>query len=331
MEEPAHSCRVPEPVVEIDRLLGQVNMGFETRAGEVLESLRGDPERSLHATAEHNHFGTVIDELLHIGRLHTGMWRVPVSVQSHSLPPPGHSLTSLNVPRPSTSVRPQLMEMIRGDPSVMPEVLQTPPGPPRHRPLRPAPVPSGASSSRIRLPALAGENRAAYGWPPGIEGVMNRQDQRAVSKRTGRRIGYSVAVGCNVASLVIVNNVLDWGWFSWLTEDLEQVLPFVNASLIASIVVNVLDLAYDPRWFRSIGELGMLIFSLIATIRILQVFPFDFSAYEFGWATLTRWILGAAIFGVSVAMLVHLVRLALMARDLGESTAGPDRDPSSGA
>jgi hypothetical protein len=136
-----------------------------------------------------------------------------------------------------------------------------------------------------------------------------------ISKRTGRRIGYVVTIACNVALLIVVNNILDWGWFPWLTEELDDVLPVVNASLVASIVVNAVYVGYEPPWFKAVAELGLLIISLIATVRILQVFPFDFSAYEFGWGTLTRWLLGLAIFGVCVAMIVRLVQLARALRE----------------
>lgn len=32
-----------------------------------------------------------------------------------------------------------------------------------------------------------------------------------------RRFGYAVAVGVNVLLLVVVNNILDWGWVPWLS------------------------------------------------------------------------------------------------------------------
>jgi len=138
------------------------------------------------------------------------------------------------------------------------------------------------------------------------------------TKRTGRRVGYVVAIAVNVAFLVIVNNVLEWGWFSWLTEELEDVLPIINVSLVASIIVNAVYVGYDASWFKALAELGLAVISLIVTIRLLQVFPFDFSTYEFGWGTLTRWLLGVAIFGICVAMIVQLTQLARAARATSE-------------
>lgn len=132
-----------------------------------------------------------------------------------------------------------------------------------------------------------------------------------ISKRTSRRIGYGVAIAVNVALLVIVNNVLDWGWFSWLTDDLEDVLPLINLSLIASLAANAAYIAHDGPSFKGFVELVVNTISLVVTIRLLQVFPFDFSTH--GWETLTRWILVAAIVAISLALLVQAVRLPLMA------------------
>ena len=151
---------------------------------------------------------------------------------------------------------------------------------------------------------------------------MAQQGEAIISKRTGRRIGYAIAVALNVAFLLIANNILDWGWLPWLTEDFSDVLPIMNASLIASIVVNTVYLVYDADWFKGLTQLGLLILSLIVTIRFWQVFPFDFSAYDFGWGTLVRWLLGLALFGVCVAILVQVIQLARLAMNAGRE---PDR------
>jgi hypothetical protein len=45
------------------------------------------------------------------------------------------------------------------------------------------------------------------------------------------------------------------------------------------------------------------------SIRMLRVFPFDFSAYAFDWALLTRIVLWVAILGSAVAVVVWVVQL----------------------
>ena len=72
---------------------------------------------------------------------------------------------------------------------------------------------------------------------------------------------------------------------------------------------------------RALGLAGAFI---AATVRIYQVFPFDFSAYEFPWETLTRAILIIAIVGAAISIIVETVRLAVALRRAGYS---PDPTP----
>jgi hypothetical protein len=126
---------------------------------------------------------------------------------------------------------------------------------------------------------------------------------------SARRIGYGVAVVANVIGLLIVNNILDWGWISWLTDDFETLLPIINLSLVASIVVNLAYILYDAKWFKALCEAVLVTISLVVAIRIWRVFPFDFSAYSSNWEAVTRAILVFAIIGMSIALIVNLVRL----------------------
>jgi hypothetical protein len=142
-------------------------------------------------------------------------------------------------------------------------------------------------------------------------------EERAPS--AGRRIGYVVAIAVNVAGLIVVNNVLDWGWFPWLTEDFGDILPILNVSLAASIAANAAYLAFDPRWFKAIAELALLSISLAVTIRMLQVFPFDFSSYDFSWEVVARSLLGLAIFGIVAGILAQIVQLVGAAGGAGEA------------
>ena len=140
-----------------------------------------------------------------------------------------------------------------------------------------------------------------------------QQREITISKRTTRRIGYGVAIAVNVALLVFANNILDWGWFGWLTEDLNDVLPLINLSLVASIVANAAYIAKDTPAFKGILEFAINTISLIATIRLLQVFPFDFSEYSSTWERVARSILIVAIVGISLALLVQLAKLGQIA------------------
>jgi hypothetical protein len=125
-----------------------------------------------------------------------------------------------------------------------------------------------------------------------------------------RRLGYVVAVIAQAAMLYVANRLLEWEWPSFLTDDFEVVLPWLAASLIVGIILNAVYLAFDPLWFRSLGQLVENLFSLIVTARFLQVLPFDFSEWNTDWSWLVRMILWIAIVGVAVGSVVELSRLA---------------------
>ena len=120
-----------------------------------------------------------------------------------------------------------------------------------------------------------------------------------------RRFGYLVAVLVNVALLVVVNNLLAWDILPFLTSGFDRVVPIINVSLGATILVNLIYLPYDPRWFKSLTQIGLLGISMAATVRMYQVFPFDFSAYEFEWETVAKWLLILAMVGVAIGIVVE--------------------------
>ena len=128
--------------------------------------------------------------------------------------------------------------------------------------------------------------------------------------RPARKVGYLVAVMVNVIMWILVNVRPGWRVLPFLTEGFTNVLWLVNLSLITSAAVNVLYLGYDPAWFKSVCQIGVSAIGMTAAIRMLQVFPFDFSASTIPWTALTRLLLVLAIFGSAVAVLVELVKLA---------------------
>jgi hypothetical protein len=125
-----------------------------------------------------------------------------------------------------------------------------------------------------------------------------------------RKIGYLVAVLVNGAMLVVVNVRPGWRELSFLTESFVDILWLINLSMVAGAVVNAVYLWYDPAWFKSVCQVGVSAIGLTAAIRMLRVFPSDFSAYSFDWAALTRLLLVLAVFGSVVAITVEIVRLA---------------------
>ena len=128
-----------------------------------------------------------------------------------------------------------------------------------------------------------------------------------------RRFGYVMAILVNAAMLFVANSVLDWSWPPFLTEDFGQVLWLIDLSLLASIAVNSMYLGYDPPWFKSVCQIGLNLITIVVTIRMYQVFPFDFSAYEFNWEMLTRVVMVIGIVGTGIAIVVEFLKLARVA------------------
>jgi len=120
-----------------------------------------------------------------------------------------------------------------------------------------------------------------------------------------RRFGYLVAVAVNLVLLFVVNNLLVWGVLPWLTDDFEQVLPVLNVSLLATIVVSLVYVWFDPAWFKSLTQIGLSVISLVVTVRLFRVFPFDFSPYEFGWETITRVVLILVMLGITIGIIAE--------------------------
>ena len=144
--------------------------------------------------------------------------------------------------------------------------------------------------------------------------VRPRPDVKSRPTRAGRRFGYLVAIAVNFGLIAVVNNILEWDVVPFLTSDFSRLVGFISLSLALTIVANVIYLAYDPAWFKSLTQIGLLVVSLAVTIRIYQVFPFDFSSYDFAWSSMARWILIIAMAGTAMGMLAEaakLVRVAL--------------------
>jgi hypothetical protein len=134
-----------------------------------------------------------------------------------------------------------------------------------------------------------------------------------------RRVGYLAAVLVNGAMLWIVNHLLGWGWPPFLTSAFDELLPVIDLSLAATMVVNLLWTWRDPRWFRHLGQIGLDAISVAVVVRTWQVFPFDFSTYWSGWPTLGRILLAVAFFGLIIDMTVRFVGLVRAVRPPIES------------
>ena len=136
---------------------------------------------------------------------------------------------------------------------------------------------------------------------------------QARPRPASRRVGYVIAVAVNAALLIVLNAEPGWQGISFLTSATPQVLGLVNASLAVSLAVNLVYLAYDPRWLKALGDLATAGFTLAVCIRLRQVFPFAFDGSAAWLATAMRVMLIIGIIGASIAIVVQIVTLTMLA------------------
>ncbi len=126
-----------------------------------------------------------------------------------------------------------------------------------------------------------------------------------------RRFGYLVAIAINVWFLWLVNQFPIWEWPRFLTDQFEEVLPIVTASILAGIIVNAMFFLYDPSWFKALGNMITAGFGFAVAWRMFQVFPFDFATYSVNWSWLARLVLMIAMIGTAVGFIVESVKLVV--------------------
>lgn len=125
----------------------------------------------------------------------------------------------------------------------------------------------------------------------------------------GRRFGYLVSIVINAVMAYVINRSPGWETASFLTDRTPEVLGWVNASLAAGVIANVVYIVWDPPRLRALGDLATLAIGIVSMGTIWRVFPFDFTGWGFPWPTVLRVLLVVAIVGSAIGMLVALVNL----------------------
>jgi hypothetical protein len=67
-------------------------------------------------------------------------------------------------------------------------------------------------------------------------------------------------------------------------------------------------LVYDGRRFKALTQAVLLAVSLAVTVRLLVVFPFDFSGYAFNWGALMRVVLIIGVAGSAIGIISSIVQ-----------------------
>ena len=114
---------------------------------------------------------------------------------------------------------------------------------------------------------------------------------------------------------ILVNHILLWlinGWPGWeavpfLTGRTALVIGIVNASIIARVVADAVNVVLDRPRPRALGDLVSIGFGLAALIEIWQVFPLD--VIGTAWEVVARVLLVLGFVGGGVGILDSLGRL----------------------
>lgn len=149
--------------------------------------------------------------------------------------------------------------------------------------------------------------------------------ERAERRSTGREGAVPSIIVIGV--LLYAANV--WpGWWSvpFVTPQGSEVIGAVNAAWIAGLVANAVYLVAGTPALRAVGEIVVLIFGIVATVRVWEVFPFVFPGGPPDWAVLVRVLLVIGIVGALVGILAQLVAFVRAVMHLGRRP-GPGRQP----
>ncbi len=129
------------------------------------------------------------------------------------------------------------------------------------------------------------------------------------------RVGYVLTIVINGLLIYVVQNLVEWEWLPFLTEDFSEAVPAIVWSMVATIVVSTVYLFTRAKGVRILGEFVLAGFGFWATMQLYLVWPFDFSVYpNFDWDFIARLVLGLAVFGTAVALLANFVRLFRLGR-----------------
>lgn len=128
-------------------------------------------------------------------------------------------------------------------------------------------------------------------------------------KRLGSQIGYGIAIGMSLVLIYVVANIEEWDLLPFLTEGFGEVAPWITFSLIAGALAYLVYILYDSQALRWTGEIVTNVITIVVTWKVFTVFPFDFTAYEFPWDVLARFVMVAAIVGASIGVAVNIAKL----------------------
>lgn len=168
----------------------------------------------------------------------------------------------------------------------------------------------GATVAPTKGSAVTAASPAPSAVPAASDGTRSDDTRKRAKDRprpAARRFGYVVAAAVNIAFWVAIHVWPGWQEVPFLTSATTDVLPWVDAQIAVSVAANAIWLVVDPRWLRALGETVTAVVGLVATARILAVFPFSFDDDGVPWEQWVRVALVVAVVGCAIGVLANVV------------------------
>ena len=98
-----------------------------------------------------------------------------------------------------------------------------------------------------------------------------------------------------------------WRAVPFLDGEACEVVDLVDVSLIAGMITNGVCVFVDRPAVKMLGDLVTLAIGLAVLVVFWQVFPFDFNDSAFDWTLLIRIVLGLAMLGTAIGLVLQVV------------------------
>jgi hypothetical protein len=141
--------------------------------------------------------------------------------------------------------------------------------------------------------------------------------QRTVPTTTSTaRAGYLAGALGNALLLGALHIWPGWQVLPFLTAETPEVLGAVDAMLVAGIAIDLLHVVRHRPWQTPVGTFVTSAFGLVATVRVLQVFPFAFGP-GFDWSPVVRVLLVLGAVGSAIGCVLAVVQMVRLHRLTG--------------
>ena len=172
----------------------------------------------------------------------------------------------------------------------------------------------------------------------GTDDLEHKIDSALKHSRAGRVAASAIAIIWSIALLVFFCFFSSYVAFyqahgdSWtrtpiLTGAYFEWLPILVTTLLVTIAGHIILISYDRYWLRQIIHIIINIFSVVAVVSLLVIFPFNFAAggnmnLASTLSIITTIVLIAIAIGVGIATIVILIKLIVYL------VSGPNSDPT---